>query len=70
MPLFHPTLYIIDNLLALQWGKNVGVSPAQLLVPLSFASILGGTCTLIGTSTNLVVAGLYNDYFPDEPQMG
>ena len=31
-----------------KWGKNVGISPAQLLMPLSFASILGGTCTLIG----------------------
>ena len=29
----------------------------QLYIPLSFASMLGGTCTLIGTSTNLVVAG-------------
>jgi len=47
-----------------RWGKNIGVSPQQLLVPLSFASILGGTCTLIGTSTNLVVAGLLKDRFP------
>ena len=29
----------------------------QLMIPLSFASSLGGTCTLIGTSTNLVVEG-------------
>ena len=35
-----------------KWGKNVGISPAQLLMPLSFASILGGTCTLIGTSSS------------------
>lgn len=41
-----------------RWGENIGVSPKQLLIPLSFASILGGTCTLIGTSTNLVVSGL------------
>jgi len=52
-----------------KWGKNIGISPAQLLVPLSFASILGGTCTLIGTSTNLVVAGLLNDAYPDDPNM-
>ncbi|KAL7540472.1 hypothetical protein ACHAXR_010131, partial [Thalassiosira sp. AJA248-18] len=52
-----------------KWGKNVGISPAQLLVPLSFASILGGTCTLIGTSTNLVVAGLLTDAYPDDPSM-
>ena len=47
-----------------KWGKNVGISAAQLLVPLSFSSILGGTCTLIGTSTNLVVAGLLAEYDP------
>lgn len=36
--------------------------PAKhLLIPLSFASILGGTCTLIGTSTNLVIGGLVTD---------
>ena len=36
--------------------------PAKhLYLPLSFASILGGTCTLIGTSTNLVIGGLVND---------
>jgi di/tricarboxylate transporter len=34
----------------------------RLYIPLSFASILGGTCTLIGTSTNLVVAGMVLDY--------
>ena len=34
----------------------------RLYIPLSFASILGGTCTLIGTSTNLVVAGLVMDF--------
>jgi len=48
-----------------RWGQNVGISHQQLLVPLSFASILGGTCTLIGTSTNLVVVGLLNDRYPD-----
>ncbi len=36
--------------------------PAKhLFIPLSFASILGGTCTLIGTSTNLVIGGLVSD---------
>ncbi len=49
-----------------KWGKNVGVSPQQLLIPLSFASILGGTCTLIGTSTNLVVVGLLQTRYPGD----
>ncbi|KAL7471141.1 hypothetical protein ACHAXS_011441 [Conticribra weissflogii] len=47
----------------------VGLSQSQLLVPLSFASILGGTCTLIGTSTNLVVSGLLQDRYPNDPSM-
>eukprot|EP00956_Cyclotella_meneghiniana_P028099 scaffold64738_cov66-Cyclotella_meneghiniana.AAC.4 len=52
-----------------KWAKTIGISPAQLLVPLSFASILGGTCTLIGTSTNLVVQGLLVARYPDDPEM-
>ena len=39
------------------WAKRLGYSVSKLLMPLSFASILGGACTLIGTSTNLVVNG-------------
>ncbi|MGZ8226753.1 MAG: SLC13 family permease [Methylococcaceae bacterium] len=40
------------------WCKRSGFKPSRFLMPLSFAAILGGTCTLIGTSTNLVVDGL------------
>lgn len=40
------------------WGKKLRISPSRLLLPLSYSAILGGTCSLIGTSTNLVVAGL------------
>lgn len=38
-------------------SKRSGVSPSKLLMPLAFGSILGGTCTLIGTSTNMAVSG-------------
>lgn len=41
-----------------EWAKNHRYSVSKLMIPLSYAAILGGTCTLIGTSTNLVVNGL------------
>lgn len=40
------------------WCKQRGVAPSKLLMPLSFLTVLGGCCTLIGTSTNLLVNGL------------
>jgi len=40
------------------WAKKNDLSVSRFLIPLSYAAILGGTCTLIGTSTNLVVHGL------------
>ncbi|MGQ9575766.1 MAG: SLC13 family permease [Thermoguttaceae bacterium] len=41
-----------------EWAKQHRIAPSKLMIPLSYAAILGGTCTLIGTSTNLVVNGL------------
>jgi len=52
--------------LTLRWAKKIGVPKQQLLMPLSYATILGGTCTLVGTSTNLVVAGLLKEKYPNE----
>jgi di/tricarboxylate transporter len=40
------------------WCKLNQIPGSKLLIPLSYAAILGGTCTLIGTSTNLIVNGL------------
>lgn len=40
------------------WCRNRGLSPSRFLLPLSFALLLGGTVTVLGTSTNLVVSGL------------
>lgn len=40
------------------WAKRYRLSVSALMIPLSFAAIVGGLCTLIGTSTNLVVNGL------------
>ena len=42
-----------------EWAKRNRLELSRLMIPLSYASIAGGTCTLIGTSTNLVVNGLY-----------
>lgn len=41
-----------------EWARKHRMSPSNLMLPLSYAAILGGTLTIIGTSTNLVVNGL------------
>ena len=43
-------------------GCRLGISPSRYLIPLSYASILAGTCTLIGTSTNIIVSDLAAQY--------
>ncbi len=53
------TPYVVD------WGKKNRISPSRLLIPLSFATIMGGMITLIGTSTTMVLNGFIQDYhFP------
>lgn len=39
-----------------------GLSPSKFLIPVSYASILAGTCTLIGTSTNIIISDLSHDF--------
>ena len=47
------------------WAKRHNLTLSKLMIPLSYASIAGGTCTLIGTSTNLVVNGMLQEQNPD-----
>lgn len=44
-----------------RWAERMRLSATKFLIPLSFATILGGMCSLIGTSTNLVVHGMVLD---------
>ncbi|MCF6150251.1 MAG: SLC13 family permease [Candidatus Kuenenia sp.] len=44
------------------WSEKHHYAPSKYLIPLSYAAILGGMCTLIGTSTNLIIHGLMIDY--------
>jgi di/tricarboxylate transporter len=46
--------------IVIDWAKKNRVAASKVMLPLSIASILGGCCSLIGTSTNLVVSGLYS----------
>ncbi|GAB3379789.1 SLC13 family permease [Spongiibacter taiwanensis] len=47
------------------WGKRNRISASKLMIPLSYAAIIGGTCTLVGTSTNLVVNGMLINQLPE-----
>lgn len=46
---------------ALSLCRSTGVAPGKILMPLSFATLLGGTCTLIGTPANLVVSNFQTE---------
>ncbi len=43
------------------WSKKLGMAPSRLLIPLSYASSMGGVCTLIGTPPNLIISGFYSE---------
>jgi di/tricarboxylate transporter len=47
----------------LRWAKTIDRPPSQLMMPLCYAIHLGGTCTLVGTTTNLVISGLAQQYY-------
>lgn len=44
-----------------EFAGKARVAPSRLLIPLAYASMLGGTCTLIGTSTNMAASGLFEE---------
>ena len=48
------------------WAKRNNLPVSQLMIPLSYAAIVGGTCTLVGTSTNLVVNGMMIEAIPGQ----
>ena len=52
------------------WAPSIGHDKSKFLMPLSFASMLGGMCSMMGTSTNLVVAGLLKKKNPEMQSSG
>lgn len=52
-------------------SKKLGVSSSKMLIPVSYASIFGGCCTLVGTSTNILASGIMGSSisFPDMEPM-
>ena len=57
--LLNNTPIVASFIPALQeWARKYRVPVSKIMLPLSYAAILGGTCTLIGTSTNLIINGL------------
>lgn len=42
-------------------SRKIGVNPSRLLLPVSYAALMGGACTIIGTSSNLIIANFYKE---------
>ncbi len=47
------------------WARNNGIHVSQLMIPLSYAAIIGGACTLIGSSTNLIINSMLVKHNPE-----
>ena len=48
------------------WARKMKLPPAKFLIPLSYATVIGGICTLIGTTTNLVLHGMLIQEYKEE----
>ena len=59
-PVVVALMPVVDDL-----AKKISASTSRLLLPLSYAAILGGMCTLMGTSTNLIVEDLHSEAIAD-----
>lgn len=74
--LLNTALVAMSVPMVLDWCRKRGLSPSRFLMPVSFFAILGGVCTLIGTSTTLVVQAQLNQRYEleikklDEMQAG
>jgi di/tricarboxylate transporter len=51
-----------------KWSKRLNIQPSKLFMPLSFAGILGGQGTMIGTGSNLIIMGLFIDWWQHPPE--
>jgi di/tricarboxylate transporter len=53
-------------------AKSMNISSSKLLIPMSYASIFGGCCTLVGTSTNVLASGIMgrNEIYPEMEPLG
>ena len=54
----NTTIVAMMTPLLLDWSRRHRMNPGRFLIPLSYATILGGTITIIGTTTNLLIAGM------------
>lgn len=57
----NTTVVILFINVVKMWAKKLGITPSKMLIPLSYAAGLGGVCTIIGSPTNLVIAGFYKE---------
>lgn len=66
---FFPNTPLVAMLIpdVLAWCRRRNLSPSRFLMPLSFAALLGGVVTVLGTSTNLVISGLLDAAPGEEP---